>query len=672
MFALAAIATSNTPSVQAHSRSQQGPTLRQVMSLARNGSPQISADGAVVAFAVSKADWDADRNALTLWVSVGGEAPRELEAAGFGGGFSFCGDGWIAYLSGMSGMSGVSGMSSGRRGSSIRLIRPDGSGAHQIGPLPPGTRSFSCAPDGRRAAVAVREPEAEITARERALFGELDIKDEGMRRTHLWMIELDEAAAATTPTATRLTWGDFTVGSFAWSPDGSTIAFDHAPDPHPNSSFSADVSAVDVATGEMRTIASHAGRDRAPVWSPDGAQILYSSLLDVPVSNLPAELMVVPAGGGEARMLTADFETEPRVVAWNDAGIWFTADDRTQRHLYRMDPVSTTYEQVDGLPEIVRGASMSADGSMLALLGESRTMLPEIMTTRLPVRSPTILTDTTRQVEGWPLGDRQLVQWQAEDGLSIEGVLFRPQGFDPSRQYPLMVVVHGGPRAVSRPQLVAGGLYPVEHWLARGALVLMPNYRGSVGYGAAFRSAHHRTVGRGDAMDVLAGVEYLIGEGFVDEDRVALMGWSYGGFVSAYLTATSDRFHAISVGAGISHWPTHYAGEAANITTLVFSFGVPPHEDPEAWAIASPMTHIAGAQTPTLIQHVDGDPTVTVLNAYELYQALQDLGVETRFVEYHGPAHGPTGLKQRLGVLWHNQQWFARHMWGEEIELPGR
>jgi dipeptidyl aminopeptidase/acylaminoacyl peptidase len=201
--------------------------------------------------------------------------------------------------------------------------------------------------------------------------------------------------------------------------------------------------------------------------------------------------------------------------------------------------------------------------------------------------------------------------------------------------------------------------------------VLQPNYRGSTGYGGEFRQLHGAGVGWGDAGDVEAGALHLVEQGLVDPDRIGLMGWSYGGFISAYLTATSDAFSAISVGAGISDWATHYAWEAVSWTTRFYSFdGTRPEDDPARWTQASPMTHIAGAATPTLIQHVDGDPIVSVLNAYELQHALEDMGVPNRFVIYPGSGHGIGGLRQRLGGLWHNWQWFLKYVWEEEVELP--
>ena len=130
------------------------------------------------------------------------------------------------------------------------------------------------------------------------------------------------------------------------------------------------------------------------------------------------------------------------------------------------------------------------------------------------------------------------------------------------------------------------------------------------------------------------------------------------------------RVFAISVGAGISDWRTHFAWEPANLTTRVYSFNATPWEDPDIYEISSPITYVNNASTPSLIQHVRGDPIVTVLNAYELYQGLRDVGVETRFVEYPGQGHFVSGYKNYYGALWHNWQWFARHIWNEDVSLP--
>ena len=170
---------------------------------------------------------------------------------------------------------------------------------------------------------------------------------------------------------------------------------------------------------------------------------------------------------------------------------------------------------------------------------------------------------------------------------------------------------------------------------------MMPNYRGSAGYGAEFRALNVRNLGVGDAWDVLSGVEALVERGVADPDRVAAMGWSQGGYISAFLTTTSDRFRAISVGAGISNWMTYYVNTDIHGFTREY-LKATPWDDPEVYAKTSPMTTIQQASTPTLIQHGEFDARVPTPNAYELYQGLQDVGVETELIIYKGFGHGIT------------------------------
>jgi len=273
-------------------------------------------------------------------------------------------------------------------------------------------------------------------------------------------------------------------------------------------------------------------------------------------------------------------------------------------------------------------------------------------------------------VRDWRLGTAEIVKWKSQDGATIEGVLHKPAGFDASRKYPLFVVIHGGPTGIDTPTPFTGYVYPVMQWLAKGALVLRPNYRGSAGYGAKFRALNVRNLGVGDAWDVLSGVDHLVQQGIVDTTRMGAMGWSQGGYISAFLTTTTNRFKAISVGAGISNWMTYYVNTDIHPFTRQY-LKATPWDDPEIYAKTSPMTYIKQAKTPTLIQHGEFDRRVPIANAYELLQGLQDRGVPARLVVYKGFGHGIDKPKEQLAAYWHNWQWFGKYVWREEVKLAG-
>jgi len=217
--------------------------------------------------------------------------------------------------------------------------------------------------------------------------------------------------------------------------------------------------------------------------------------------------------------------------------------------------------------------------------------------------------------------------------------------------------------------------YPADIWVARGAVILKVNYRGSAGYGEKFRTLNVRNLGVGDAWDVISGVDSLIAKGFIDRSRVACMGWSQGGYISAFLTASSDRFVAISVGAGISDWATYYYN--TDVTPFTINYlGNNPVEDPEIYKKTSPVSYIKSAKTPTLIQHGELDRRVPIANAYQLRQALEDRGVKVEMIVYKGFGHGISKPKAQRAVMQHNLGWFNHYIFNDPLpdfanpELP--
>jgi len=201
-------------------------------------------------------------------------------------------------------------------------------------------------------------------------------------------------------------------------------------------------------------------------------------------------------------------------------------------------------------------------------------------------------------------------------------------------------------------------------FLAKGALVLEPNYRGSAGYGEQFRRLNVRNLGVGDLWDVMSGVDALVAKGIADPDRLGSMGWSQGGYISAFLTTNTDRFKAISVGAGISNWMTYYVN--TDITPFTRQYlRATPWDDPKIYAETSPMTNIRKARTPTLIQHGERDKRVPPPNAFELYRGLRDVGVPTRLIVYAGFGHAINKPKSNRAALQHNYDWFSHYVFGE-------
>jgi dipeptidyl aminopeptidase/acylaminoacyl peptidase len=640
------------------------PSFEDVLSLESVGGVTISPDGSRVAYTVRTTDWDENGYDTEIWIAGAGE-PFQLTRTADGSSTSpeWSPDGrWLAFTA--------------DRGNDrqVYLIDARGGEAFALTSVDDGISGFDWSPDGARMALAIREPESDYDEARKERYGAYSVEDAEYRMIHLWIVEVSEDGEASDPE--RLTEGDFTVAGFVWSPDGTRIAYNRRPDPGIQSFTESDIYVVDVGSGETRGLVTGPGPDGVVAWSPDGDWILfYEFERDLgSLYYLNSEFAKIPSEGGEITVLTSAFDEDPGGPVWTEAGIRFIASDRTRRQLFSLDSETGAVEEMSLPLPIVGSFDFTTDGRTIAFSAQGPENLSEIYRvedfrrtdgTVLPER----LTDMTSQVAEWELGTREVITWTSEDGAEIEGVLFKPADFDPSRRYPLLVQIHGGPTGTSRPTAVATYVYPIIHWLAKGAVVLQPNYRGSAGYGEAFRSLNVRNLGVGDMWDVMSGVSHLIEEGIADPERMGAMGWSQGGYISAFLTTNTDRFKAISVGAGISNWMTYYVNTDIHPFTRQYLKGT-PWDDPEVYAKTSPMTNIANAKTPTLIQHGEFDRRVPIPNAYELYQGLQDQGVETRLIVYKGFGHGISKPKELLAGVWHNWQWFAKYIWGEEVEIP--
>jgi dipeptidyl aminopeptidase/acylaminoacyl peptidase len=353
------------------------------------------------------------------------------------------------------------------------------------------------------------------------------------------------------------------------------------------------------------------------------------------------------------------------LIEWNARGLFFSGLRKTASHLFVIEPASRGISRIsepDGL--IGSGFSLSADAATIAFTAASPSTMAEVYVASSSGFASRKLTDFTAQLAPFRVGTREVVSWKSQDGTVIEGVLVKPADFDASKKHPLLVIIHGGPTGIDRPTLLDTRYYPVDVWSGRGALVLKVNYRGSAGYGEKFRQLNVRNLGVGDAWDVVSGIDDLVKRGWVDPSRVGCMGWSQGGYISAFLTTSTTACTAVSVGAGISNWATYYYN--TDITQFTIQYlGKDPAADPAIYQKTSPMSYIMQAKTPTLIQHGENDRRVPIPNAYELRQGLEDRGVPTTMVVYKGFGHGITKPKAMRAAMRHNLEWFNHYLWND-------
>jgi dipeptidyl aminopeptidase/acylaminoacyl peptidase len=541
-----------------------------------------------------------------------------------------------------------------------------GGEAEKLTDTPDGVSAFEWSPDGTWIAFTAIDPKSEALEEREKRMGEFQWEDEDHRMTHLWRLDL------TTRGLSRLTEGaNFTVDEFSVSPDGRRVAFSARPFPDPSARLLSNIYVVEVSDRRLQPVVNWPGSDGSPKWSPRGDRIAFVTAGGVETYYGNDLVGIVDTSGGKPEIVTDEFDEDAELLAWREEGIYFAASQRTERHLFRVAPDGAGLKQLSEKGWVLGSIAFAAKAQEVAVTADRFDRYTEVYRSPLEGFALDRVTDFDSQLSKFTLSRREVVTWTSKDGVSIEGVLVKPRDFDPSKKYPLLFKIHGGPTGVDARQKITSAdrrYYAMERFAAKGALVLMVNYRGSAGYGAAFRALNVRNLGVGDAWDVESGLDHLAAQGIVDETRVGTMGWSQGGYISAFLTThSSARFRAASVGAGISDWMTYYVNTDIHPFTRQY-LKADPWTDPEIYAKTSPITYIKRARTPTLIQHGEKDARVPIPNAYELYQGLRDQKVPVRLAVYKGFGHGIDKPKSNRAVMTHNEEWFARWIWGEGTE----
>jgi dipeptidyl aminopeptidase/acylaminoacyl peptidase len=642
----------------------------------------LSPDGRWVVYEVSRTNWKANAFERDLWIADReGHAHLLTAQVKSSSGARWSPDGrWIAFASDRPGQIAETKADSRQ----IYVIDAMGGEARQVTKLEDGVDGYEWRPDSKTIAFTTRDPESKAQKDRAEKYGDYSVIDGDERMTHLWTVDVTAApvaapegkASASTatpappfgvPEAYRLTEGDeFSVQDFSWSKDGSKIAFAASKDGELKNGGTTTVYAVSVADKKVTKLVTTPGPHTNPHFSPDGTQVAFATADGAPFFFYANEkIAVVPATGGTPKVVSGSFDEDARLLDWSEGGIYFAALKKTAAHLYRLNVATGAVQQVTHPDDVIaNGFSFSKDFGQVAYRAATPNTGGEIFVASTAGGAPVQVTHAGDVMKEYTLARREVVQWKSGDGATVEGILIKPVDFDAKKKYPLLVVIHGGPTGVDQPVVNPDRYYPIELFVAKGALVLRPNYRGSAGYGGAFRALNVRNLGVGDYADVISGVDYLIGQGFVDKDRVGSMGWSEGGYISAFITTASDRFKAVSVGAGISDWMTYYVN--TDITPFTRQYlKATPWDDPEIYKKTSPISYIAKAKTPTLIQQGDRDRRVPVPDSFELRQALEDKGVPVKMVLYHGFGHPIDKPKQQRAVMEENLHWFGHYIWGE-------
>ncbi|MCD6160721.1 MAG: S9 family peptidase [Kosmotoga sp.] len=651
-------------------------TIEEIVSLPTLKNPVINSVGSMVAYIKVNADWDDNEFRSQVWI-YDVEKDFSYPVTGFKTESSmplWSPDSQIlAYLS-------KAGENSEKK-KQIFIKRSPEEAAIQITNAPNGVDSYKWSPDGK-GFFYLSTPEDEAIKKRKELYGDFEYVDKEYRTGCLYYVSIDKVIskfeeALKTPKDMRKgpddkevetedlaekLFGpeDFFIANFAITPDSKQVLFIVVPPPSlMNNMDESELCVFDLESKKIEKLGISRLRTDFRL-SPDGRKLAYTLTKEgFPwQSNNPLEILDLETG--ERERIHIDVDSIIEIVAYTKKGLYISWGEGTRIKIGLLDPDGKVETLTDD-NSTVFWAAVSSDTDKLVCI---KAMPTEPFEVYLEGKK---ITDEGKFYKERLTSRKQLIRWKSLDGVEIEGVLSTPPDFDPSKRYPLLLIVHGGPTWLSFDVPTFSKTYPLEQFVEKGFIVLEPNYRGSDGYGEEFRRINYRNLGIGDYADVISGVDYLIEKGIADPERIGIMGWSQGGYITAFCSLYSNRFKAASVGAGISDWITYYyATDIHNFT--VYFLGETPWNDEEIYKKTSPMTYIKNASTPTLIQHGDNDQRVPVPNAYKLYQGLKDMGVPVEFVIFKEMGHGIHKPGIARAIMKQNLIWFSHYLLGEPME----
>lgn len=636
----------------------RGWTPDELINIKGVGDVQVSPDGRRVAFTVREAVLEDDKSEFLthIWMANADGS----DAFQFTHGEKSCSNPqwspdskWLAFTSSRSGKN------------NIWLIGTRGGEAEQLTDVKTGAGSYRWSHDGSQIAFTMSDTLTKEEEKNNKSKNDARVVDANFKMSHLYLIPVAKDKDGRRQHQ-PLTHGDFSVGGafgggFDWSPDGKTIVFSHVPTPRVNDWPKADISTVEVATGEIKPLATTNAAEFGPLYSPDGQWIAFSKSDDPPSWAFTSRVHLIRATGGEPKPLANSYDQQPNVIGWaaNGNSILISETFRTVSRLGALPIDGSTQTWLTPENRMVSGANLNATRTHLGFSSETPVSPPEAFVSSVRNFKP-VQISKVQALPDLAIGKTDVVRWQSKDGMEIEGLVTYPVGYKTGQKVPLLVIVHGGPTGVFVQRFIGNrGAYPIAAFASNGYAVLRCNVRGSSGYGKDFRYANYNDWGGGDYQDIMTGVDHLIAKGVADPERLGVMGWSYGGYMTSWVITQTTRFKAASVGAGVTNLMS-FTGTADIPGFIPDYFGGEFWEVFENWTSHSAMFNIKGVSTPTLIQHGENDARVPVSQGYELYNALERQGVATKMVTYPRQPHGIQEPRLLMDAMQRNLDWFDR------------
>jgi dipeptidyl aminopeptidase/acylaminoacyl peptidase len=621
------------------------------------GIPRVSPDGKRVVYTVNEAVMAADKSEFVTQIWLTNIATKQHTQLTFGEKSStnpkWSPDGnWIAFTSNRK-----------DNRNQLYLLSMNGGEAEPLTDGKSAVGNFAWSPDGR--AIAFTMTDAKTEEEEKNDKGKNDFRwvDENVKMARLYMLSIQKDANGKREPR-KLTTANYHVEDFDWSGDGSRIAFGHVKSPNANDWPTSDVSIIEVASGKITALANSPAAETSPLYSPDGNSIAVLASDNPPRWAQAGVIQIFSANGGQPKTLVGSFDAQPGVAGWSSDSkrIYFAEPKGTGTQIYVLDVAANRIDEIKTTPAVIGGLNLNRTGTTFGFVRQTSDTPGDVYIASVSDFNPVQLTTVNADFKMPAVGRTEVITWKSKDGKQIEGLLTYPVGYQAGQKVPLILNIHGGPAGVFQQAFLGGrGAYPLATFASRGYAILRPNPRGSSGYGPEFRRANMRDWGFGDYQDIMTGVDRVIEMGVADPERLGVMGWSYGGFMTSWIVTQTSRFKAASAGAPVTNLMS-FNGTADIPAFVPDYFGGQFWEVMDLYQKHSPMFNVKNVTTPTMIQHGEADVRVPISQGYEFYNALKVKGVPTRMLVLPRQPHGPTEPKMQLAAMKANLEWFDKYI----------
>jgi dipeptidyl aminopeptidase/acylaminoacyl peptidase len=635
-------------------------------------TPRWAKDGAFFVFASNREAPAAQAQQQQLYVMRpdGGEGRRITDAKDGVSSFEFSPDGqWLVYRAGKTDEEQlhalpVAALAAGTPVDSLK--------ATALTKHPTGVGLWRWSPDAKRIYFVT----ADTVDRDEKLRAEkrftANVRNAEQPVSSLWGFDVADRKT------TRLTRDtSFSVSTFSISDDGRWVAFTGVANNRYKRNITeqgiyGDQFLLDARSGAIERLTNNAEGAESPIsFSPDSRWMAFSASDDMTAYNMKNRrvyLRRVDDKAGQWRKVGTNLDGDVSVGWWSKDGrtIYFNEGVKATNQLFALDVASGSVKQLTNEKAVVN-VDQDEDTKRL-LISYADPTTPSTMYTVASIDQVakraawTQLTDANPQLRSVALGEAAEVTWTSKDGKPVGGVLIKPVGYEAGKRYPLLVAIHGGPAAAD--QLGFNGGYGSQVYAGAGWVVLMPNYRGSTNYGEAHKNGIVGNYFDPGYQDIMTGVDHLIAQGLVDSTKMGVLGWSAGGHWSNWILTHTDRFKAISSGAGTSNWISMYAQSDVQRNRQYYLGDKLPYEDFDAYWNQSPLKYIKNAKTPTMIHVVEGDPRVPSPQSVELHMALKKLDVPTELFMYPGASHGIPDPRNQLVKSVAEKAWMDHYVLG--------